>query len=146
MALGWAVAGAALAADDCAGKPGAVNLAVQVSGLRSEAGSVAVTVYADEPRRWLAPGGKLLRQRVKAEIPQTRACFWLPGPGFYAIAVYHDANGDKDFNRSALGMPVEGFGFSNDAPTRYGLPAFETVRFRVRAGRSAVSIKMRYAN
>ncbi len=146
LAFACGLAGAAWAADDCAGKPGATNLTVQVAGLRNAMGQVAVTVYADDAGRWLAPGGKLLRQRVAAVLPQTRACFWLPSPGFYAVAIYHDANGDKDFNRSAFGAPIEGFGFSNDAPTRSGLPPFAAVRFRVRPGRSAVTIRMRYAN
>lgn len=136
-------AGPALA-EDCAGKPSATRLNVRVTGVKAAEGQVAVTLYPDVPRRWLAPKGKLLRERVTARAPLTTTCFYLPQPGVYAIAIYHDANGDQDFNRNLVGMPTEGYGFSNDAPTAIGLPSFESVRFKVNAGQSSMTIRMRY--
>jgi uncharacterized protein (DUF2141 family) len=134
----------ALAADACVGTagPGAARLAVEVNGARPIRGEVAVTVYPNSRKRFLAPGGKLLRQRVRAAAVST-ACFWLP-PGQYAVAVYHDANNNDDFDRTLVGMPAEGFGFSNDAPTRVGLPPLEAVRFRLDAGDPPVRIQLRY--
>lgn len=146
LGAGAAVSAApAEAAEDCVGKRGAHLLNVSVPGVRAARGEVVVTIYPDDARRFLAPKGKLARQRVKAEAPTTETCFYLPEPGVYAIAVYHDANGDHDFNRNAVGMPTEGFGFSNDAPTKFGLPSFEQVRFRMKPGASTVTVKMRYA-
>lgn len=143
--FGTAVLGApAMAASgDCGGKPGPNRLTVQITGVAPAKGEVAVTVYPDDAKRFLAPKGKLYRLRVKAEAPVTTACFHLD-PGVYAIAIYHDANGDQDFNRTLVGMPAEGFGFSNDAPTRIGLPSFESVRLRVKAGQTTTAIRMRY--
>lgn len=134
----------AAAAEACAGKPSANRLTVQVNGVRASQGEVAVTLYPDDSKRFLAPKGKLLRQRVKAVAPSTSTCFYLPAAGTYAIAVYHDANADEDFNRNAVGMPTEGFGFSNDPSTRFGLPTFNSVRFTVRGGESRIAIQMRY--
>lgn len=134
----------AASADDCAGQDSATRLSVQVSQLNSGDGEVTITVYPSDPRRFLAPRGKLLRVRVKTVAPVTRVCFNLPGPDVYAVAVYHDANGNHDFDRTRLGMPAEGYGFSNDAPTRFGVPSFEAVRFAVKAGENALRVKMRY--
>jgi uncharacterized protein (DUF2141 family) len=92
----------------------------------------------------LAPSGKLLRVRVRATAPVTRVCFNLPEPEVYALAVYHDANGNRDFDRNRVGLPVEGFGFSNDAPTRFGLPSFDAARFSARAGDTLLRVRMRY--
>ena len=131
-------------AEDCEGKAGGVRLAVQVTHVRAAQGEVAVTIYPDDARRFMAPKGKLARQRVKAGAPTTNACFNLPKAGTYAIAVYHDANGDRDFNRNGFGMPTEGFGFSNDAPTTVGLPPFKSVRFAVREGENRIAVRMRY--
>ena len=132
-------------ADTCAGAPvpGAVKLTVENTSLRAAQGEVQVTVYPDNPRRFLAPHGKVARTRVSATLPVTSSCFWLP-PGVYAVAVYHDQNDNHDFDRSPLGMPVEGFGFSNDAPTRFGLPAFDTVRFTLPPGGRTIRVKIRY--
>ncbi|CAN7324780.1 DUF2141 domain-containing protein [Phenylobacterium sp. LjRoot219] len=137
--------GAAHAAEACHGHPGgdAVKLTVEATNVRAAKGEVAITVYPDDVRRFLARGGKLGRVRTPAALPVTRACFWLP-PGHYAVAVYHDQDGDRDFDRDGLGRPTEGFGFSNDAPARMGLPAFADVRFRLPAGGKTISLRMRY--
>lgn len=132
-------------AAECEGDPsaGAVQLVVRVSGVQSARGQVAVTLYPNVKRRFLAPGGKLARVRTRAVAPVTSACFWVK-PGAYAVAVYHDADGDRDYDRNAVGLPVEGFAFSNDPPTRFGLPSFESVRFSVGAGGRTLPVQMRY--
>lgn len=122
--------------------PGSVRLSVEASGLRSAAGEVAFTVYPDNQRRFLAPGGKLLRVRVPARLPVTRACFWLR-PGRYALAQYHDENADHDFNRKLL-RPTEGFGFSNDPSTSGGVPRLRSVLFSLSAEGRTVRMRMRY--
>ncbi len=134
----------ALADPACEGHESATTLAVQVSGMTSARGEMAITVYGSDSKKFLAPKGKLLRVRPKTVSPATQACFNLPGPGIYAVAVYHDANANEDFDRSVIGMPTEGFGFSNDAPTKFGLPAFEAVKFPVKAGANLIRVKLRY--
>lgn len=147
--LGLALAAVAISApalaQDCEGeaKPGYTTLAIEIANVKPTRGQVAVTVYPNDRKRFLAPGGKLLRQRVRATSPLTASCFYLPA-GTYAVAVYHDVNGNKDFDRTLAGMPAEGFGFSNDAPSRVGLPPLDAVRFRLKAGDPAIRINMRY--
>lgn len=134
----------ALAEDGCEGK-GDTKISVQVTGMANTRGQITVTLYPDDARRFLAPRGKLLRQRVPAKAPMTLACFLVPQPGIYAVVVYHDENGDNDFNRNAIGMPTEAFGFSNNAPTKFGLPSFDSVRFRANPGETRLGVKLRYA-
>lgn len=131
-------------AQDCAGSPGAgkIKLTLVATAIRSAKGEVVFTLYPDDQKRFLAKGGKLLRVRTAARTSRTTACFWV-APGHYAAATYHDENGDRDFNRT-LFRPKEGYGFSNDAPTTIGLPAFKAVRFAAPAGGGNVSIRTRY--
>lgn len=144
LAAGVFAVPVAASAQDCAGTrtAGSVRLDTIATGLRNAKGEVAFTVYANNRSRFLAKGGKLLRARVPAAAPTTRACFWLP-PAQYEVAVYHDENGDHDFNRT-LFLPKEGFGFSNDASTTLGLPKMEDARFTLPAGGTAVTMRMRY--
>ncbi|WNO54066.1 DUF2141 domain-containing protein [Stakelama saccharophila] len=145
--LGLAFAGIPPANADagCTGRSGggAVKLNVVASGLRDAKGEVAFTIYPDDRSRFLASHGKLLRARVPARAPVTRACFWLK-PGHYAAAIYHDANADHDFNRTLFSIK-EGFGFSNDAPTTLGLPSFADARFPVAQNGGTITIRMRYS-
>ena len=142
LAAAPAVASAQEAA--CAGTPAGTRLRLEVTHVRAATGKVVMTVYPDVPARFLAPKGKLARVRLPAVAPVTPGCFELPGPGHYAVAVYHDSNGNDRFDRSLVGLPAEGYGFSNDAPTPTGLPSFEAVRFAVKAGETTVRIAMRY--
>lgn len=122
--------------------PGLVRVTVEATGVRNAAGEVAFTVYPDVKERFLAKRAKLARVRTPAIAGTTSACFVL-APGYYPFVVYHDANGDRDFNRT-LFAPREGYGFSNDAPAVLALPAFEKVRIKVGPGSTTVRIRMRY--
>ena len=132
------------AAGASANRPSSIRLIVQVVRLKSDQGEVAVTVYPSDPRRFLAPRGKLLRVRTKADAPVTQACFYLPKPDAYAVAVYHDANANRDFDRNPVGLPVEGFAFSNDAPSKVGVPTFQDARFTAQPGDTVLRMRMRY--
>ena len=49
--------------------------------------------------------------------------------GEYAIASYHDENGNGKLDTNALGLPEEGYGFSNDARGMFGPPKFSEAVF-----------------
>ena len=144
-ALGLATsASAAASADDCEGRTSQTKLTVQVTGVRAAKGEMAITLYPDDAKRFLAPHQKLARVRAVAQAPMTTACFWLPAPGFYALAVYHDENGNRDFDRTLVGLPAEGFAFSNDPPTPTALPPFKAVRFKASQDATTIKVKLRY--
>lgn len=124
--------------------PDGPRLEVTVTGARQVAGNVTVTLYGARPDDFLARGGRLARQRIKLRSTAVEACFALSAAGDYAIAVYHDENDDHNFNRTLIGLPAEGYGFSNDAPTLAGLPAFRDVRFTVPPDGARVTIRLRY--
>lgn len=144
LAAPLATAPAAAAPAGCQGTPSDTWLTVSVEGLRNGNGLVTVAVYPDDPRRFLAKGGTIKNNRFDATAPTTRACVFVPKPGVYAIAVYHDEDGSRKLNRSGLGLPTEGFGFSNNPATVAGLPAFRSVRLNVPKSGLTTHIRMKY--
>ena len=139
LSLGAALAAAPVRAEgsECTGYPGPVHIFVNVHGLRSSDGLVAVSVYADDSKRFLAKRGALYVGRTPAQAPTTRICVNLPHTGTFALAVYHDRNANRRFDRTGLGLPAEPFGFSNNPSTLFGLPSFSSVRINVpRSGMS----------
>jgi uncharacterized protein (DUF2141 family) len=135
---------AASGAHDCTGHPSATRLFVRVEGVRSGEGLIAVTLYADDPRRFLAHRGSLYVGRSPAKAGVTHACIFVPGPGVYGIVVYHDTNANRRLDRSFIGLPTEGGGFSNNPSTFLGLPSFRSVRFAVRSSGQTIRVKLRY--
>ena len=52
----------------------------------------------------------------------------------YAIALYHDVNSNKRLDKNFLGMPIEKYGFSNDARNTFSPPSFESAAFKFNQG------------
>jgi uncharacterized protein (DUF2141 family) len=61
----------------------------------------------------------------------------------YAISCFHDENGNKTLDTNWLGIPKEGYGFSNyNAGTK--VPAFEECKFTVSEKKESVTINFKY--
>ncbi len=119
------------------------SLTVRISGLRNARGRVAVALFAAAesfPDQKKALAGKL------ASISKDRAAVTFTGvrPGVYAVAVLHDENGNSKMDFNFLGMPQEGYGFSNDASAPFGPPSFAAAAFRLAPRPSAIVIQARY--
>ncbi len=108
------------------------------------AGNITYTLYGEDPRLFLKPHGSIALTRVQLSGPGAEACFAVGAPGAYAVAVYHDENGNGHFDRNFLGLPAEGFGFSNDAPTILGPPSYGAARLDVGPGDTRITIRLRY--
>ena len=142
----WPLAGADASGQQsaCTGHAGPLKLYVDVEGVRSADGLIAVTLYADDSSRFLMHHGSLYVGRVPATPPKTRVCIFLPGPGTYALAVYHDADADRKYDRTAIGLPAEGYGFSNNPAVLLGMPRFSSVRLAVPRTNMSTQIRLRY--
>jgi len=121
-----------------------VRLQISVSGMRNRAGNVTVTIYPDEPGHFLDGRYKLARQSVPVTLPVTHLCFAFAKPGYYAVALFHDENNNGHFDTTLLGLPAEGFGFSNNPTLYLGPPDLSKVRFEAHPGDNPISVQMKY--
>jgi len=128
----------------CTGPVSDTWIEVAAEGMRSGSGLLAITLYADNPRKFLVRHGSLYVGRVPARAGTTTACLYVPRPGVYAIALYHDENGDQSFNRSGIGLPTEGYGFANNPSTLAGLPSFQSVRLAIPRSGLLTRVRMKY--
>lgn len=129
---------------DCTGTPSNTKLYVVVQRVRSSKGLMAVTLYADNRSKFLVKRGSIYVGRAPATAPTTRVCIYVPAPGIYALAVYHDENANRKFDRTFIGMPAEGAGFSNNPSTFLGLPNFSSVRLNVPHTNMETTVRLRY--
>ena len=61
--------------------------------------------------------------------------------GEYAVKIIHDENSNGKLDTSFIGIPKEGFGFSNTAKVKMGPPSYEKAKFSVR-GDSSISMNL----
>ena len=71
-----------------------------------------------------------------------RVIFADVAPGAYAVAAFHDADGDGALNQNFVGMPTEGYGFSNGAVGFMGPPSFADAAVIVDEGEAAPSVSV----
>ena len=128
----------------CTGPVSNTWLNVIVENVRNSEGLVAVTLYADNSRKFLIKHGSLYVGRADAHAGTTRTCIFVPQPGIYALALYHDENADRKFDRTTIGLPAEGYGFSNNPSTLAGLPSFRSVRLAVPRTGLTARVQMKY--
>lgn len=127
----------------CHGAPTPYRLLVTTHGVRSNHGYLVANLYGADKHRWLADNGWLNVWRDPALPGDETMCLYLPGPGRYALVMFHDANADGVLNVGPLG-PKEGYGFSNNLRPFFSAPSLESALFPVAAGDTHIIIRLRY--
>ena len=89
----------------------AATLYVDASGIQAGMG----TVYASLCVGGLEEQSCTFGQASPAQAEALRFAFTEVPPGTYAIAIFQDLNGNRRLDRTPLGLPLEPYGFSNDA-------------------------------
>jgi uncharacterized protein (DUF2141 family) len=119
-------------------------LDIEVIGLRNDSGEVGCSLFNDA-QAFPRDDSKVLRH-VWAPIRSHKAIceFTDLAPGDYAAVVFHDENGDHEFNMNAFGMPMEGYGFSNDAAALFAPPDFKSAAFTYNGTHLYIVINIRY--
>jgi uncharacterized protein (DUF2141 family) len=145
MALSLVAAAYPRIADTADGTTGTENrLRVHVVGLRNDNGNVRCTLFSSAED--FPANDDMLATTVTAPIAEQSATCEFPAvaPGTYAVVVFHDENGDGKFNRNWLGLPKEGYGFSDDAPARWHSPKFDAASFPFTGGTADIFVHIRY--
>jgi uncharacterized protein (DUF2141 family) len=134
----------------------AANLVLTIEGVRSNVGEILIGVYdtADGfkraidssatksallPQAWRIVGASLRAKAGSQSIVFTQ----LP-PGRYAVIVFHDENDKGLLDANAFGIPVEAYGFSNNAQGLLGAPSFDAAAVEIGAEDRNVSISLIY--
>jgi len=63
--------------------------------------------------------------------------------GDYAIKAFHDEDSNDDLNTNILGIPVEDYGFSNNARGMFGPPSWEDVKFKFNVETKTIEIEIK---
>ena len=106
----------------------AASLTVEVIGLEKNLGNVHIAIY-NQPSRFPNKNGMLRQTILPVKNLMVRVTFEDLKEGQYAVATYHDKNGDKKFNQGFLGFPLEKYGFSMGAKAFFSAPDFSDAAF-----------------
>lgn len=120
----------------------ASELTVTVMGIRNSAGQMRLALF-NNPVDF--PSGKsVVTRNLPAREGEMTVIFEGLTPGPYALALHHDENNNGKMDLSLLGLPQEGYGFSNDAPVFLGAPPFDAAMITLPEEGKTITARMVY--
>lgn len=104
------------------------ELIITIKGITSLNGKLQVAVFRAKDE-FPTYGKQFKGKIVEVKSKTMRVTFDDLPPDTYAIAVYHDANGNYRLDKNFVGAPTERYGFSNNARRTFSAPSFEEAAF-----------------
>lgn len=120
------------------------QLTVEIDGLRNQRGQVCLSLFSSD--KGFPSDGDYAAQKQCVAISTMPLFITFKNlqPGHYAVAVLHDANNDNKANRNFLGIPSEGFGFSENPSIFTGPPRFRDAAILVVGPNTSIQIQLKY--
>jgi uncharacterized protein (DUF2141 family) len=118
---------------------------VEVLNIKNSVGTVACALFESPvgfPIEYLRYATNIMVIKIRAS--QARCDFLDIPPGTYALAVIHDENMNGKLDTNRLGIPREGYGFSNDAKGFLGSPSFRAASFQYDGQKLELTIDLHY--
>jgi uncharacterized protein (DUF2141 family) len=118
------------------------DITIVVSGLRDQSSQLLVAVF-DSAEGFPKPEYCRMTTTVPTEKDTVKFSLLLPDHQTTAIAVFQDLNGDGRLTKSNFGLPIEPYGFSNNARSSFGPPSFSKAGFLVSELQGSLNISVR---
>jgi uncharacterized protein (DUF2141 family) len=118
---------------------------VIIPNIKNSIGNIACGIFESPegfPRNFLVSAKAVIIMKIQKT--QAQCNFTDIPPGTYAIAVIHDENMNGKLDTNWMGLPKEGYGFSNTNISEFGAPAFSAASFRYDGQNLNLTIELRY--
>lgn len=116
------------------------TLTVDIDNIQVQTGALMVQLYAnaEDYTSGKNPSASMIKPVTKTEH---RLVFSDLADGQYALKVFHDENSNYSLDTNILGVPSEGYGFSNNAGS-FGPASFKDASFSLQ-GDTQITIHIR---
>lgn len=120
----------------------AANLTVTVENINNTSGAIHIALFTDSAD-FPNPSSKVGGIVLKTEQPSVTGRFSDLPEKDYAIAVFHDVNGNNKLDKNFFGIPKEPYGFSGNA-AGIGVPNFNEATSYIKEEDLNIVIKLRH--
>lgn len=118
------------------------QLKITVPNVNKIEGKIQVSLYNTKDR-FIRKGQEYNSQTRKVSSNSETFIFKDLPVGTYAVALYHDENSDGKCNTNLIGIPKEGYGFSQNFKPSLSAPKFDDAKFKLEK-ETEISIKLIY--
>jgi uncharacterized protein (DUF2141 family) len=120
------------------------QITIQVEGIKSKTGKIALLLF-NQSQGFPGEVKQSLRQELKnAQKGELSFVLDQLPYGTYAISLIHDENENQKIDTNILGIPKEGYGFSNNARNLFRAPRFKEAAFALNTSEQTLRIKLMY--
>ncbi len=98
---------------------------IEIKNLKSNKGEVVLQLTSSNGEINIGKVVGILQQQSVIEIDSLIT-------GFYTIRYFHDENSNDQLDTNWMGIPNEGYGFSNNASSHFGTPSIEERKFELK--------------
>jgi len=116
------------------------SLTVRVEKVSQRGGDVRLALY--DAQDYAGDQDPLTDKVVPAHPGETVVTLENLKPGIYALKLFQDFNRNGQFDMNWIGLPLEKFGFSNDAHPTFSEPSFDAAKFELRPGANTITIHL----
>jgi uncharacterized protein (DUF2141 family) len=120
------------------------TVTVEITNLKNSKGYVLMSLYNNA--EYFPEDGEKAIAKGKAVITDGKATITFKNVpyGKYAGAFLHDENNNLKMDFNIVGIPKEGYGFTNNAKGTMGPPSFEKAAFEFNSPQKKITIKASY--
>ena len=116
------------------------ELSITISNIHPVEGNIFIAIYDNNDDYMDIEKASFQKIAAVESDVQTIIMNNIPA-GEYAVSVFHDLNNNGKLDTNAIGIPVEPYGFSNDARGKFGPPKFRNTKFTFKSTRE-IKIKL----
>lgn len=116
----------------CACAPIAANatqLDFKIEGIKSDEGKIYIQVFKGEEA--YKTDQQIAASVIEATKGDATISFDGLEAGEYVVRYFHDEDNDGELATNFVGIPTEGYGFSNAAKPNFGPPKYEDMKFQI---------------
>jgi uncharacterized protein (DUF2141 family) len=123
--------------------PSSITLSVTIDNCKNSKGKIYIALYGSE-ETFMKEEKAVNKKIVSIENGVAKVAFAELSAKGYAFVFFHDENGNGKLDTNFLGIPTEGYGFSNNARGTFGPPSYSKSRVILKEGVNRATVQLNY--
>ena len=118
------------------------NISVQLTGFENDQGTAKLCVCRSEDE-YVGKTKEFCTASKEIKNKKAEWVFENMPYGRYSVKAFHDENDNSKLDTNFAGMPIERYGFSNNARGRFGPPPYDSAAFTLNCPQIKIAIEVK---
>ena len=118
------------------------NILVQLTGFENDQGTAKLCVCRSEDE-YVGKTKEFCTASKELKNKKAEWVFENMPYGRYSVKAFHDENDNSKLDTNFAGMPIERYGFSNNARGRFGPPPYDSAAFTLNCPQIKIAIEVK---